>query len=492
VTTASQARSPGVETELRNVSKNTLMYSIGNVAVKVVSFLLIPLYTHYLDVFDVGIIVLLELLEIFYNSVATLGLVNGIWRYFYNARQEGREGRFVVSNYIFMLGANLLLLVILLLTSGFIAAYFLSQPDYAHLMRLFSVALFFGISRVYLYTLVRIYEKVLPFVLIAFVDSLLLIGLTIWFVIGFEAGINGVILAKVISSGLVFLFTVTYGAKKFGFHYSHHDVRQSLNYGFPLVFHGIGLLILMMSDRYFIKELISVEAGGIYGIAYKFGMIMNMALVTPFGNAWHPLLFRLEGDPNQKAIYQKIALHYVQVATLVWLGISIGSKYGVQIATTAQYYSGIMIIPWIAFSYLLYGLQNVLKAGALLNNKTVAMTRYTVISAILNIVLNFLLIPTWGMMGAAVSTVLSYLTMLLLIYRLSQQHFYISWLWKKMLSIIFLGGLVYCLTVLNIPELKYQLLLDLIVIITFPALLIVLRLVSIQEIRHFIRRITAK
>ncbi len=475
-----------INTELKRVSKNTVIYSVGNIGVKSVSFLLIPLYTYYLSTYTVGIIILLELFEVFYNYVAPLGLINAIWRFFNLEQSAGNEKRFISSNFIFILAINAILLVCLIFSSGFISKVYLSDTSFTRLVQVFFIALFLGLSRVYILSLLRIYEKAVQFIILVFIDFVLLIGLTIWFVIGLELGIWGVIYAKLITSSLLFILTIIYLIKTFGVHYFHNDVKRSLQFGFPLIFYGIGFLVLSMSDRLIIKHLISTEAGGIYGISCKFGMILNMVLVTPFVQAWQPILFRLENDPSQKLTYQKIALHFIQIGTVVWVTIAVLSKYLIKLATTEEYYLGIIIVPWIAFAYLLYGLQHIFKAGAIIHNETLKMTGCTVVAAIMNIVLNILMIPKWGIMGAAVSTVLSYLLMLNLILRLSQKKLYINWRWKKMLSVVALGIILVCISFVGLNNVKLNYIKDAIVLVLLPILMISLKLVSFKEVKRLL------
>jgi len=370
-----------VNHDIKRIGKNTFIYSVGNIGVKSVSFLLIPLYTHYLSTYEVGIVVLLELLEVLFNYLAPLGILNALWRFFNIEQKEGNVNKYISSIFFFILGVNTVFLVIFILLAHWTAKFYLCDESFTNLLRVFFVVLFLGLSRIFMLTLLRIYEKAFQFIVFVFTDFLLLLVLTIWFVIGLNLGLWGVIWAKIITASLISILTLIYVLKQYGFRYDHQNIIRALRYGFPLVFHGISLLILTMSDRYFIKALISIETAGVYGIAYKFGMIMNMVLVTPFVQAWRPILFRLENDPNQKLTYKKVALHYVQIATPVWLMISVISKYIAKLTTTEEYYSGIIIIPWIAFAYLLYGLQNVFTAGALINNKTLKMTGYTMFSA---------------------------------------------------------------------------------------------------------------
>ncbi|NIR52863.1 oligosaccharide flippase family protein [candidate division KSB1 bacterium] len=476
-----------ISQNLKRITKNAAIYSIGNIGVKIVSFLLIPLYTHYLAVYEVGIVVLLELLELFYLAAAHLGMINAVWRYFYQAQKTGDEKRYVASNYLFMVGANTAILLVLLLSGRLLARYFLSDVDYTALLQIFCIALFFGLSRLFILTLLRIYEKALQFISLVLLEALFLIGLTIWFVMGLDLGLWGVVFAKLIASGAIFVLTLLYVLKQFGLHYHHPDVDRSLRYGLPLVFNGLGIIFLTMADRYFIKELVSVGTAGVYGIAYKFGMIMNMVLVSPFAQAWHPLLFQLENHPAQRLTYQKVGLHFVQVGVIVWLVIAVGSKYLLRLTTTADYYSGIVIIPWIAFSYLLYGMQQVFKAGALIHNKTVHLTAYTLLAVAMNVILNLLLIPKWGMLGAAVATLCSYFFVLVFILTLSQKYLYINWRWKKMLSTIFLGVVLYFLSLrLSFDNVEMDFVKDLFFVICLPMMMFILKLVSWQEVKRFL------
>ena len=484
-----EANDQNVETELKNVSKNTFIYGIGNVAVKSVTFFFIPLYTHYLSVFEVGIIVLLELLEVLYVATAPMGILSALWRFFNPERKAGREKEFISSNILFIFAVNGVFCTILFLSASFISEVYLSATDLTSLVRVHVVVLFLGLSRIVLFTLFRIYEQAFRFITFVFIDFSLLILITLYFVIGLDLGLRGVIYAKVITGSLAFIFALFYILKQFGLHYFHKDVVRSLRFGFPLMFNAISLLVLSASDRFFIKEIISVEASGIYGIAYKFGMILNMIFVVPLVQAWTPILFRLENAPEQKVTYQKIALYYVQIGILLMLVIVVVSKYLLKLTTTGDYHYGSIIIPWVAFSYLLFGLQNILKAGALIHNKTLQMTQYALLAAALNIILNIVMIPTFGILGAAIATTLSYFVMIVFTFRLSQKHLHINWLWRKMIPVILLGVIFSWLGIIDLHKFQLNFAKDATVLILLPVLMLLLKLVSLKEIKRFVLRL---
>ncbi|HDL18202.1 MAG TPA: hypothetical protein ENH29_04025 [Bacteroidetes bacterium] len=481
------AENQSIDSELRRVGKNTAIYSIGNIGVKVVSFLLIPVYTHYLSLYDVGIIVLLELIEVLYGYVAPLGVLNSTFRFFYSAKQEGREKRFWASNFYFVFVVNIFLLIILILTGNTGARIILSDASLTRLMQIFYVTLFLGLTRIFLLNLLRIYEKPVPFIFIVFIYFLLVMSLNVWFIVGLNLGLWGVVWAKLITSSILFIFAFAYLVRHFGFRFDKSDLIRSLSYGAPMILHGVSLLILSLSDRFLIKEIISVESSGIYGIAYKFGMVMNMALVTPFIQAWQPMLFRLENRPEQKQTYQKTALYFVQIGIILWLLVSVGGKYLIKWTTTEPYHVGTILVPFIAFGYFLYGLQDILKAGALLKNLTMRVTVLGMTAAMLNVILNLFMIPGYGLLGAAMVTVISYLILLLLILNLSQRHFYVNWLWGKMIRVAALGIGIYFLSLKELSSANLSFLKDVLVVILLPVLMIVFRLISVAEIRRFLQ-----
>ena len=171
------------------------------------------------------------------------------------------------------------------------------------------------------------------------------------------------------------------------------------------------------------------------------------------------------------------------------LAIVIASKYLLKITTIEEYHYGIIIVPWVALSYLLFGLQNIFKAGALIHNKTIQMTQYGALAAVINIVLNSVLIPTFGILGAAIATALSYFVMIVFTLRLSQKHLHVHWLWKKMIPVILLGMIFSWLGSIDLNELQLNFAKDATVLILLPTLMLLFKLVSLKEIKRFALRL---
>ncbi|MCH7674753.1 polysaccharide biosynthesis C-terminal domain-containing protein [candidate division KSB1 bacterium] len=117
------------------------------------------------------------------------------------------------------------------------------------------------------------------------------------------------------------------------------------------------------------------------------------------------------------------------------------------------------------------------------------MTQYGLLAAVLNIILNLVMIPAFGILGAAIATTLSYFVMIVLILRLSQKHLHINWLWKKMIPVILLGMIFSWLGIIDLQELQLNFAKDAVLLLLLPALMLLLKLVSLKEIKRFALRL---
>jgi O-antigen/teichoic acid export membrane protein len=468
--------------ELKSLTKNTAIYSFGNIAVKGVAFLLVPLYTHYLTVYEVGIVVLLEVLELFYSSVAALGMSNSMWRFYNPAKQAGKEAVFFSTHFVLSLVVSPIVFIFPFLFSDLIANVYLSN-DESSLVRVFLIISLLGMNRIYLNSVLRILERAVPFIVLALLDFMITIVVTIICIVSLELGIWGVAYGKLASVTLISIVAFAFMVKNYGIHFDGKIAWESIKYGAPLTLSSVSYIVLTLSDRFFVKELIGVAASGIYGVCYKFGMIINMIVVAPFIQSWFPVLYRAENAPEQRLIYQRVGLYYIQVLTCLWFVITVASKYTIWFATPEDYHLGISLVPVVAFAYIVYGMENIFKAGAMLANKTQQLTAIAVAMAMTNLVLNFLFISEFGLMGAAIATVLTHVVQATCVLRLSQKHLHIPWNWRKILLIPGLGAFFCLMSVLNTADMTLEIVKDLGLFICLPLVMILLKLISVHEIK---------
>lgn len=184
-------------------------------------------------------------------------------------------------------------------------------------------------------------------------------------------------------------------------------LRYALSFSMPLILHGIALNILSQSDRTMITWLADSSQTGIYSLIYNFSMIATV-ITTSLEGIWVPWFYNKLQEKNYDEI-NTVAKDYINLMTYCLIGVIMIGPEVVKLLASSSYWDGIKIIPpvvisnFVIFAYTLYvNIEHYHK-------KTKGITVNTVIAAITNIILNLLLIPRFGYVAAAYTTLISYL-----------------------------------------------------------------------------------
>ena len=205
--------------------------------------------------------------------------------------------------------------------------------------------------------------------------------------------------------------------------YHREHWKFAITISFPMIFHGLAHIVLGQADRIMIKRMIGAREAGIYGLVYNIA-IMLAALVTALNNVWIPWMFRkLKVDDTE--IVREKADHYVHWFTLITFMLLTFSPEVIKILSPAKYWEGIsLMLPIVIASFFTF-LYTLYVNVEIFYEKPRGIAVGTVAAALINIILNYLLLPVFGYQAAAYTTVASYL--LLLIF-----HFFLcKKVWKK-------------------------------------------------------------
>ena len=454
------------------ISKSTI-YSIGNVLVKLVAFILIPLYARKLIPAEYGVVALLELVELLGKTVLTFGLTQSILRFLIQYKSKNKEHELFFSNYIFLFFMNIIILGIFYLFPERLVNNLLSlTPENILYFRYVLIVIFSGIFQGIFIIILQAEEKAFHFIAYSLVTFLLLIGLNIYKVAYLNEGVLGIIESKLYVAIVNFIIVNGYFFWRFRPKYSYQVLRESFSYGFPLIFVGISLTLLTVIGRYFLKIFENIEEVGIYSMTYKFGMIINMILITPFRQAFLPLIFRLSTQQDIRKLFRNFLTYFLFIGFLFFLIFSLFARELLIIVTSPQYVRGYIILPLIAFSYLLFGIRIIFVGALSVKKETKIIAFSTVSGAVLNIGLNLLFIPWWGMVGAAVATLMSYLFITITSYIPLQKVYFIQWDWKRAGKIILTGFSLYAISLLvTIENIYFSIIGKAILFLLFPLIL---------------------
>jgi len=473
-----------IKSETKHLFIHTSIYGIGNILIKSVAFLLIPLYAHKLIPQEYGIVALLEFIEQLGKAILPFGLANAVIRFLPFYQKEDKEDIYVVTLFFFLFLINSIVLIFLFIfASKFSSVLLGNEADYLKYFRAILLVIYSGVFQSFFMNVLRAKEKSFLYVIFTLINFLILLGLNIYFVGFKDQGIWGIVSSKLIVAALNFIFIIFYFLGKYKKKTDFALIKENISYGIPLVFVGLAVTLLTLSDRYLLKILSDLSNVGIYSMAYKFGMIINIVLITPFSLAFTPMIFRIAENRKVEDLYSNYFFYFSVICFSFFLFIAFFAKELMQVFTSPQYVIGYKIVPIITFSYILYGLRQFFVSTIALSKKTFIIAIITVMAALVNIIFNLILIPFWGFMGAAIATMVAYLFLFYFTYIPQQKYYPIKWDWSRFYYLVFLTSGLYGLSFLiNIINISFIIIISkILLLISFPILLIKLNFFKSSE-----------
>jgi O-antigen/teichoic acid export membrane protein len=378
--------------------------------------------------------------------------------------------------------------VLYFLVSGFLATFVLKNSGLANYFRLSSVLILLNSTLPVALAFFRRGTRIGIFNILNLGGITLQVGLTILF-IALGYGLTGVIWAVILSAAAFNIISVAIIFKEIGFRRPNFsNMKSYLKWGLPLTPNSAIQWIINASDRYIINYFKGVSAAGIYNAADGLGSYASFALM-PIGIVLFPVISKTydEGNRDQCRDYLKYSFKYLMMLMIPSaVGLSVLAKLLLRTLTTSQFISGSSVVAlatfgasWLAvFQILIYVIQLV--------GKTQITVRLLGIAAVVNVILNIILIPHAGIVGSEIASTVSYIVLgglaLIVTRRYLKFDLSLSFLMKSALAS---GFMALCIWLIN-PESALRLGLSIFAgIIAYFAALILIRGFSKSELAFF-------
>jgi len=470
--------------QLLRLSQHSIIYGLGVVASQLVGFFLIPVYTRYLTPANYGT------LQVFQTTLSVLGIVfvmglgSALFRSYFLHDDPEKKKEVVSTAFLFLTVTSVLLTLLLVSLAGSFSSLFFNSGEYTSYFRVIFLTLFCNTGIVIGLAVLRAREEPTRYALVTVSQVVLSISLNIAFVVALHRGVLGILESGLITAAVIYLALIASVIRKASFGFSLDELKRMLAYGLPMVPSGFATWILTLSDRYFLKFLSTSTELGLYSLGYNFGLVISALLVGPFQTAWVPFMFSISKQENARQIYSRVLTYFLLVAMFAALALSVLSKEVIAIMATPEFRNAYKVIPLIALSYVLWGCYYVLAVGINLEGKTRPLALFVVVAGVLNLGLNYLLIPHYGMMGAAGATLICYFMLPISSFFISQRYYKVNYEWGRILKICIAAGAIFAGS-LFIPYQSgvitggYKLL----TLLTYPILLYLFRFYQPEEIK---------
>jgi O-antigen/teichoic acid export membrane protein len=198
-------------------------------------------------------------------------------------------------------------------------------------------------------------------------------------------------------------------------------VRNLLAFGIPIIFNFISYWVLQLADRYLLSVFSSLAETARYGVAYTLGSAISIVVLGPFTLAWPAALFAVAKREDAAKIYKLVFRWFSLFLLFTAFGLSLAGTIVLHWLFPVSYHSGANIIPVVAVSLAFFGPYYVFGVGISITRKTWLTPILLAVAAVVNVALNLVLIPHYGAMGAAVSTLIAYVVLVAISYIVNQR-----------------------------------------------------------------------
>lgn len=444
----------------RKLFKQTFIYGLATVLPRMLSFILVPLYTGVMPPGSYGEVTLIYAWFAIFNVFLAYGMETAFFR-FYN-REDGKAD--VVSTSLIALGGSTLVFVALgLLFQDRLAGILNIAPEFMHL-----VVLILGLDALVIipFAWLRATEKPMRYALIKIINVGINLGLNVFFLLalpvlaknstGFFDGlyqpgreIYYIFISNLIASAATLLMMAKlYFRSQWVF--NQELFKGMLRYGLPVMVAGIAFTINEVFDRVLLSELLPENIAkseiGKYAACYKLSLFMTL-YATAFRLGIEPFFFSHSQTEAPEKAYAQITNYFVVLGSTILLGVIVyADLLKVVIVQDEAYWEAMPIVPIIVLGAFCLGIYHNLSVWYKVTDRTRFGALISLAGAAVTILINVLFIPSIGYYASAIATLAAYGSMMLLSFFIGRRYYPIPYNFRK---ILFYGGISILFSVLS-------------------------------------------
>jgi O-antigen/teichoic acid export membrane protein len=411
--------------QIKRLSGDSLLYALMNVGTKLIAFLMIPIYTAYLGLAEMGVLENIDALTSILTFVVIFGTDNALAFYYFDTKEEKEKEEYVKTVLLFRILISVLIFILFLIFGKWISILLTNSEQYVDIILLSGLVLVLEAVATVILTYFRFEFKSLKVVIYTVTKLGMVALLSYIFLRFFSANVEAVFYGRIISTALIVMM-LTKPLKTFiTFKFNKELMKKILVYGAPLVPASVAFWVITFSNRFFLTKLESLEEVGIYAVAVKFAAVIAL-LTSSVQMAWRPYTMSIKDREDAPRLFSKLYLLILIIGLSGLLGIATVIPYILSFMVSnesfepaADYIAFLSLGTFLSFYYL------IISVGLFIKKDTKIIAYYVGISAIICVVLNILLIPLFSIWGAVAAMLIPYLFVNISIFLRSQKVYFV-------------------------------------------------------------------
>lgn len=416
--------------------RQTLIYGLALGFSKGVGFVMVPVFTHYLEPADYGRLDVLQTLADLLGIVIGLGLADTLFRFAGKAKDE-EDRRAIAANILGMaLAVGLFSLVVTQLFAPLVADALPGDVSVAQTRLILGSLAVSGISMVSL-ALLRMRDRS-GLYLLGSVGRVGLHAMLAFLLLSLGFGITGILAAGLAAAAVLAVALIVWQVRSIGLRFDFAQCRGYAVYGGPLVLTGMAGFVLGSFDRWILADAVGTAAMAEYALAAKFGL-MTAILIQPFDMWWYPRRFAVLAEPDGAERSARIVGIGVSIAVLSAVTVAVAGPVMIRLMTPASYHGAIAYVPWMSALAAVHNVTTVFNIGCYSGRTTGWPVVIDGTAAAVAVAGYFLLIPVYGAWGAIAATTIALSLRLAMSYRISQRITPLPYPLKRLLALSAIG-----------------------------------------------------
>jgi O-antigen/teichoic acid export membrane protein len=434
-----------IAARMKELARHSAIYGLGSLVSRFIAVLLLPVYTRYLSPADYGLIETLIALSAILTVLLAAGVKSAFFRFYFDEKDHAGQLRVIRTSFWFTMVMATVGLAVGELLAGPISELLFDTSSHANLVRATFIGLWAHVNYEQVTSLFRVEQRSVAYLIATLINLGLTVGATLLLVVYWDVGPIGVIVGNFTGTLIVYLGLLAYRREQLGLEWDRGLLREMNRFGMPLVPSALFLWVLNFSDRFFLVKLSGPREVGLYSIGVRMasGIIL---LLAAFRTAWPAFAYSIEDDDEAKRTYSFVLTYIVVVTSWMALGLGVLAPWLVRLLTTPAFYSAERVVAPLAFAAAAFGAYMVVVIGIGRVRKTRSNWVVTGAACVLNIGLNLLLIPPYGMIGAAIATIGAYVTLFVGMAWRAQRVYPVPYQWRRVATA---SGVAIAMTILG-------------------------------------------
>ena len=440
----------------RRLVEHSSIYIFGQVIVTAGGLISFPIIVRLLTKDQYGTMILISVSVVIIEAFASLGLNHSVLR-FYSKYEEKKEvetfsSTLIIGSFIFGIAGA----VFTILTTKLLGVFQIVSLESLNVFVLAAFLIPIRTMMKVISCMYRVRENPWIYSVFSILAKFVGLGLIILFLAFCYLGLFGYYLGLALGELAVLVALWFFYSKQVGLSinkFSLGVLRKATAYGFPMVLSSLAAVLLSSSDRYMIGYFLTNTDVAIYSVAYNLCSYLSGILLTGFQLGFIPLIMKEWNRNAREGAHleiQRVIRLYCMVALPLTAGLCIVGQQMIVMLASEKYAQSFYILPYVAIALMINGLGALLMLGFWFSNQTKKVAILMTQAAILNFLMNLILILRLGLYGAAISTLFCYVFLLIIGSIKSSKYFRIKIPWYP----IFLYGICTLLMYLSLKSLK--------------------------------------